>query len=144
MAIANIGRDGIAYGVVSLNSLQEWVFDEFLMGGENTSESAEIEEWEHDNLHASESERDEFIDSLEIDEATYSLEIDGMKLALGWLGGAALIWVFDSPHTTMAPVCSPCVPNAGDLDNKSSGAVSSGGSTLCFNLPADWYAPENF
>ena len=35
---------GIAYGVVSLNSLEDWVFDEFFHNGENLSLNAALEE----------------------------------------------------------------------------------------------------
>jgi hypothetical protein len=33
------------------------------------------------------------------------------------LGGAPLIWVFKSPYVTPCRQCSPCVPNAGNLDD---------------------------
>jgi len=42
---------------------------------------------------------------------------EGIKYHLGYLGGAILIWVEESPYFTHAPPCSPCVRNAGDLDS---------------------------
>lgn len=33
------------------------------------------------------------------------------------LGGAPLIWVLNSPYVTPCRECSPCIPNAGNLDD---------------------------
>lgn len=41
----------------------------------------------------------------------------GFEYILDYLGGAPLIWVTKSPFATYCRTCSPCVPNAGDLDN---------------------------
>jgi hypothetical protein len=141
---------GIRYGVVSLNSLEDWVFDEFFQNGENltaneahkeakaefieerryaegsllTAEARAIEEWE-------ERGEQEFWDSWECDEATYELETEGMKLGLSTLGGAYNVWVFESPHTAEHGLCSPCCPNAGNIDTP--------GSFQCYTLPAEWF-----
>lgn len=40
---------------------------------------------------------------------------------LSYLGGATLVWVQRSPWITQACQCSPCVPNAGDLNTLSPG-----------------------
>lgn len=52
------------------------------------------------------------------------------KLQLGWLGGAPLIWIIESPFKAYAPHCSPCVPNAGDLNNMH----SDDSGVLCYCL----------
>lgn len=173
MAIANIGRDGIAYGVVSMNSLQEWVFDEFFHSGVNVTELEIAEdfdanweaeenqayiEWQAENPGYTakaeenwEAEREDidaarerFFETLEIEEPSYTLETaEGLQLALGWLGGAPLVWVIDSPETTVAPACSPCVPNAGDLDNRAPRGSHDFAGVICFDLPADWYLPSD-
>ncbi len=50
-------------------------------------------------------------------DCSFSYEDAGFQYRLGDLGGAPLIWVIKSPYVTPCKTCSPCVPNAGDLDN---------------------------
>jgi len=54
-------------------------------------------------------------------EYGYETEDGPVKLLLGWLGGAPLIWVCDSPYVAECAQCSPCVPGAGDLDTPRDG-----------------------
>ena len=65
-------------------------------------------------------------DCIESDEHAYSytLETDcgPIRLSLDWLGGAPLIWVFESPYVTYCKGCSPCIPCAGDLEHPISDA----------------------
>jgi len=133
---------GIAYGVAALNGLADWVFDEFFDHGTNvTFEAAEADYRAENGLGADDEIPQEWYDEYESDEEAYELETaDGLKLGLDYLGGAALVWVFESPHTVEAPACSPCVPGAGDLD--SIGGRSSGGTIRCYTLPAEWRASE--
>jgi hypothetical protein len=120
---------GIRYGVVALNTLAEWVFDEFFYHGTNTTYEDALKEWQAENPDADD---DNFL--WEGDEDSYELETeDGLKLGLSYLGGAPLVWVFESPHTTRARLCSPCVPNAGDLDNRDPNGEE------CYTLPDDWF-----
>jgi hypothetical protein len=74
-------------------------------------------------------------DHTDFEECEYSYESDGTKYLMGWLGGAPLIWVIESEYVTYAPVCSPCVPNAGDLDNMSEDGET--GGILCYCCPPD-------
>jgi hypothetical protein len=64
-------------------------------------------------------------------------KIDGVNIGLSWLGGAVLVWVFDSPIITRALLCSPCVPNAGDLNNIDQNGFE------CYGIPPNWYATED-
>jgi len=132
---------GIRYGVVAMNSLESWVWDEFYTSGTNESEIEALREWHEENppetLHDPEEAENQFFESLEIEEPTWSLEQGGMRLEIGWLGGAPLLWVLLSPHTTEARECSPCVPNAGNLDCKETGGFT------CYDLPAEWYATSH-
>jgi hypothetical protein len=122
---------GIRYGVVSLHSLEDWVWDEFFQSGTNLTYQACLEEWRSENPDADE---DEFNDSYEGEEECYELVTsEGLKLGLSYLGGAGLVWVYESPHKTTARLCSPCCPNAGDLDNRTPGGVE------CYTLPEDWF-----
>lgn len=121
---------GIPYGVVAMNNLADWVFDEFLYHGNNDSYDAALAEWRAENPDADE---EEFSDFYEGEEENYSLEKDGLVLGLSYLGGAPMIWVFQSPHTTTVRPCSPCVPGAGDLDTPDPDGME------CYTLPPDWF-----
>jgi len=114
-------KTGIRFGVVALNSLEDWVFDEFFHDGTNVSYKAALEEFEGDE--------DDF--EYEGDEDSYELEKDGLSLGLSTLGGAYNVWVFESPHTAKHALCSPCCPNAGDIDSP--------GDFPCYTLPDDWF-----
>ena len=127
---------GIPYGVVAMNNLADWVFDEFILHGNNDSYDAALEEFKADNPNATDEEIDEFNDSYYSDEDSYSLETEKMKLGLAYLGGAPLVWVFQSPHTTNVRPCSPCVPGAGDLDSPDPDGME------CYTLPKEWFQGE--
>jgi hypothetical protein len=88
-----------------------------------------------------ESIREEFLDRglNDIDDCSDSFDYDyeyetdhgPVKLTTGTLGGAILIWVLESPWVAEVRVCSPCVPNAGDLDSPHEGGM------VCYCLPPD-------
>jgi hypothetical protein len=82
-------------------------------------------------------------DALEFDEEEFehTETVDGapVKYLLGYLGGAPLIWVCDSPYVTYARGCSPCVPGAGDLDN----ITDEDGGALCYCCPPDCFDSED-
>lgn len=125
---------GIAYGVVSLNNLEDWVFEEFFNYGENLSYTAALTDWKNENPDATDEDEQEFAESWLGEEDEYGLTTNDMKLGMSYLGGAPLVWVFESPHTTQARKCSPCIPGAGDLDNQ-----EEDGDVTCYTLPADWF-----
>lgn len=132
---ANINpQTGIAYGVVSMNSLESWVFEEFLLSGNNDSYDDALADFMASNPGVNDDEIEAWNEAYDADESVYSLAVDGMRLQASCLGGAYLVWVFESPHTTYASVCSPCVPNAGDLNNKHDTGI------VCYDLPQEWYA----
>jgi hypothetical protein len=70
-------------------------------------------------------DRDDYIDTrfereceyIQIDEPNIEGEYEGIKYAISWLGGAPLLWVFESPFKQNFDLCSPCVPNACDGNN---------------------------
>ena len=88
---------------------------------------------------------DELVESLlqELDESEYDYEIsgdwefDGLKGELFFLGGAMTLLITNSPHTTNAPLCSLCVPNAGDID--SSDGVD---GFKTYTVPSSWLIGE--
>jgi len=128
---------GTPYGVVSMNALEDWVFDEFFNAGENLTARSAFEESGIDP--DDDGAVQEFWDYYECDEEEYALDLpdEGLHLGLSYLGGAPLVWVYKSPHVAFCRPCSPCVPGAGDLDSK----VEPG--MRCYDLPADWYRKEN-
>lgn len=70
------------------------------------------------------------------DNASYELEENGCKYGLSSLGGAILIWVYESPSVVYVnSLCSPCVPNGGDLD---SGLTDQGSGYQCYGIPENW------
>lgn len=123
---------GIAYGVIAMNSLQSWVWDEFYAHGTDLSFRDAMAEFDAEHPGADEDERQEFIDNLQIDEPEWELSTDGMRLGISWLGGAPLLWVFESPHTAECRQCSPCVPGAGDLDHLEDGGM------VAYTVPDEW------
>lgn len=118
-----------------------------------------IETWfeQHEML----SDRDEFIDQklemfsdiCQIDEPTIVGEHEGVKYQITWLAGAPLVWILSGPEGSARQLCSPCVPNAADLDGgfvlDSEIPVDSDGYPLedgepyaCYCPPRDWLFKE--
>ncbi len=56
-------------------------------------------------------------DDHESDCHEYEYDLGYAKVLLSWLGGSPLITVLNSDFVTNCRKCSPCVPNAGDLDS---------------------------
>ena len=137
---------GTPYGVVQMNRLADWVYDEFFANGENlTARYAHtdfIDEYMADHPEADEAEVEdasqEFWDNYYGEEEEYRLSLpgEGLELGMSYLGGAPLVWVFKSPHKATVRPCSPCVPGAGDLDSKCDDGME------CYDLPPDWYYDE--
>lgn len=146
---------GIRYGVISGNTLDPEVLDQLYQKasaddtnrwrGERGKEL--LAEVENSTLYEIyQDELDDLIDrQLDYETANYSndepnaeIEHDGVKLKYSWLGGAPLIFVLESSlRTHVTSLCSPCVPNAGDLD---SGWDPDGYE--CYDLPSDWLRKE--
>lgn len=143
---------GIRYGCVYLNSLDPdtaaWLWDD----AENLSEAeayaelkSEIEAQvmeECPDLDESEIEIEveKLLDcaaqDIEIDEPTLAGTCEGVRYEISWLGGAPLLWVLESPVISKARLCSPCCPNAGDLNSLDDDGYE------CYGIPADWYAKD--
>lgn len=139
---------GVRYGTVYLNSLADWVFDEFLHNGEDLSYKSAKEDFEQSFRAYFEGDPDDLDDALDealdrfndeymSEESNYRLVQDGLELELTYLGGAPLVWVLKSPHTTRVRLCSPCAPNAGDLDAPDENGVEA------YTLPTEWFRQDN-
>lgn len=155
--IANTNPEtGIRYGVIAINNLDPDVVDELWYGGGavDLSYQAAMEEldaeigWEAARLIETgelqaedrdwyvDRETDKHRDDIQIDEPTIEGTYEGVKYQISWLGGAPLLFVFESPVISRARPCSPCVPNGGDLDNLCEDGVE------CYGVPDDWRRTE--
>ncbi len=66
------------------------------------------------------------------DEPVIEGVLDGVSYGISWLGGAQLLWIFQSPHIGKYDLCSPCVPNAGNLDSPNPQGFD------CYDAPLAW------
>lgn len=143
---------GIRYGCIYLNSLDPdtaaWLWD----NAENLSEAEAYAELKSEievqvregcpDLDESEVEievekrLDCAAQYIEIEEPTLAGTCEGVRYEISWLGGAPLLWVLESPVISKAKLCSPCCPNAGDLNNLDDDGYE------CYGIPAGWYAKD--
>lgn len=129
---------GIRYGMISQHSLAAWIMDEIIQNGENLSYNSAWGDYmaEHELTEDSDdidTHRDSFSDEYYGDDDTYAAVIDGVSVQTSSLG----LWVFHSPHVVKCRLCSPCVPNCGNLDSPAENGYE------CYGVPADWlYTPE--
>lgn len=114
-------KTGIHYGIISENSLEGWVVEELMWGSQarNHTEEALIKEGQFESLDY-------------IEEPEVSGIYEEVEYTTCWLGGALNFLILYSPHKTKTNLCSPCVPNAGNLDDVE------GGDTETFDVPNDW------
>ena len=140
---------GIRYGIISASSLDSEIIDMIERNGDNLTADEALKQIRLDvnkAVDAGEVEEDDF--DAEVDrrmtewsenasEEVYRLvEGEGntrLEVQTTWLGGAQLVWVFRSPHMTYRGLCSPCVPNALDLDTPFDPH-----GHLGYDVPPDW------
>ena len=138
---------GIPYGTIYMQHIDPEVADElWYTHGEDLSYKEAREEIRNEvnaAVEAGELDEDDFdaeldsrCDNLQIDEPIIEGECEGVKYHISWLGGAPLLWVFESLCTGMYAGCSPCVPGAGDLDSPDPDGI------LCYDVPAEWRRKE--
>ena len=72
-------------------------------------------------------------ENYEYQEPQAEFEYEGINVVFSYLGGAPLVIVTESPYIAIANLCSPCLPNAGDLDSKNPDGEE------CYDVPAEWY-----
>jgi hypothetical protein len=150
----NINPDtGIAYGVISAKNapiLHDEIFQKGVnqrIEDRNHKIRSAIEALCHDMLDKEDVEEviDHIIgraDEVESQNDSGDLEIitfrdeKGNEFQLGELGGAPLIWCIKTSEIVQAPLCSPCVPNAGDLDNLSRNGATN--AVACYGVPAEY------
>lgn len=74
--------------------------------------------------------------STQFDEEEYEYITETEQYLLSYLGGAPMIWAMKTPFLTKARLCSPCVPNAGDLDSPDPDGYE------CYAVEPDWFEGE--
>lgn len=136
---------GIRYGVINSNSLESWVLDEIMYNGENltykdaleqhlTDAEAALEplgvEWSGDLSDVIE---DQFAQAYYEENDTYLAVVDGVRLLLR----ESTVTVLASHVTAQVSECSPCYPDAGDLDSPNEYGVTA------YTVPFDWFAENN-
>lgn len=131
---------GIAYGVVSMNKLDPELWESLIYRGENLTCKALFEQHVMAYDPEEHPDRDAYLDEFDanyqgFDEEKWAGETSqGIKWELGWLGGAPLLWILESPHVGDYEQCSPCVPNAGNLEKA--------GNLKTYTIPNDWWYDE--
>lgn len=105
-----------------------------------------------DDFIETEGERRIEIDRIEIDEPIIEGTYEGVKYRISWLGGAPLVWIIEGPIGYANRLCSPCVPNAADLDGGFVDGSGEGNSEdalqtvqegfMCYVVPRDWLRQE--
>lgn len=80
------------------------------------------------------------LEDLQVDEPIIEGTYEGTKYITSWLGGALHFFITEArAYTPWAPACSPCVPNAGNLDSWIYGAT---GNQSAFLPPMSWLSTE--
>lgn len=136
---------GIRYGIVAAHSLDpEWVWDMQQHGVDLHYEEAKSDLWDsikrvckdympdRDSDDVADQAVERLGENWEQDEPVHSFDLQGVKGQTTWLGGALLVYVFHSPWLTKANLCSPCVPNCGNLDSLNPDGYE------CYDVPPDW------
>ena len=134
---------GIRYGIISANSLDgELVQDLLYYEGEDLSWKEAEEEikiaMREEGVTEEDWDRtlDDRLSDVYIDEPIVEGECEGVKYCTSWLGGALHFWIFESPRIGLYSECSPCCPNAGDLDSPNDDGVE------CYDVPEGWRVDE--
>lgn len=122
----NINQEtGIPFGIIALGNLDGDIAHDLFFGpqAENISDQNYLDECFEAGIEPDE--------DWYCDEPYVEGEYQGVKYGISWLGGAPLLWIYKSDYITdSAAMCSPCCPNAGDLDNE--------GEYTCYTIPDDW------
>jgi hypothetical protein len=157
--IANTHTEtGIRYGVINANNISGDVLNDIMSNGVDLHYADGLEEvkadagreWdmmdEDERAEADADDRDEHIenaiegfnDSYESSDAPYEFDMEGVKGLYSTYSNTLMI--FESPVIVKATLCSPCYPNAGDLDSTGdkAGSTWAGGPVDTYDVPADW------
>ena len=153
---ANVNLEtGIRFGIIAANSLDPEVVNDIQMNGKDVHwEEAKVDisigikrvcgdymsDRDADDVADLAVER--MSDHFEQDEPVHEFDIEcpgygRVKGRTTWLGGALMVWIFESPFTGLFRLCSPCVPGACDLDSPVNALRDKIGE-IGYDVPADW------
>ncbi len=145
MTSANVNPDtGIRYGTIYLQGITGDIAESLMYGPgavdiswesfvkEVSSECAALSEEFGEDEDQAELRLQEALEGYYCDEPAIEGVFEGVSYGIGWLGGAQLLWIFQSPHIGKYDLCSPCVPNAGNLDSPNPQGFD------CYDVPLDW------
>lgn len=121
-------KTGIHYGAIYANALCEWWPD--LIDNPDTLIDSECNHCALNQKKDSELEFD--CAECELANHIHARSDNGVEYITTTLGGAILFIIVDSPHTGRYSKCSPCVPNAGDLEEPDSNGI------LTYDVPPEW------
>jgi hypothetical protein len=140
--VANINeKTGIRYGVASQYAIDPEVLDTLWTTALDKAcerlYRERIAELQQEGLSQEEAEEQAELESdslfCYVEPDGQPFEYEGATVAVTTLGGAPLVYIIESPVIVKARPCSPCVPNAGDLDN-----LDPEYGIECYGLPDDW------
>lgn len=154
--VANINPEtGIRYGIVAADSLDPDVVNELQMSGKDLHyEEAKSELWDaikrvcedymgdRDSDDVADQAVERMSEDWSDDEPVHSFDLQGVKGQTTWLGGALMVWCFESPHTGVFQLCSPCVPGACDLDSPVNPLRETIGH-IGYTVPDDWLRKDH-
>lgn len=80
------------------------------------------------------------LSDLDVDEPVYEGVFEGVTYSIAWLGGAPILCAKEGPVGYANSLCSPCVPNAADLDSGFGLQEHTEGGWQCYVVPQDWLA----
>lgn len=139
---------GIHYGIIRANSLDWELVDIFMHGFQTTNLSYQeayaeiaVKVWREvldgdSPFEDAESAIESLAEEIEIEEPIVEGTYAGVNYRSSWLGGALHFFIFDSPCINRYALCSPCVPNAGDLDSPDIDGVET------YDVHPDWRREE--
>ena len=156
MGIPNINPEtNVAYGVIALNSLDSDLAHDLFCDGDDLDfaqaqkelrEAIEAACEDHLGLSGIEELADRALeihaDNYSPCEPTIEGVYEGVHYLITYLGGAQILYVTQGPLGAAHSQCSPCVPNAGDLDSGFTLDTEERGDRLdayeCYCVPRDW------
>lgn len=139
---------GIAFGYIRADSIDSDLWDQItIYNGTNVTYKEALDEHlaqakrlhemledrdRDDEAFDEEESRQAFDDEYMAEEEVYEGEHEGVKYRTSWLGGAPHLFVFESPVIGKFQQCSPCVPNAANLDCQDPDGITG------YDVPAHW------
>ena len=139
---------GIRFGIISANSLHPEVIDQMQQGKDLHYEEVRADLWarvegvcqgymsDEDASDVADLAVENLAQNWQDEEPIHAFDIDGVKGQTTWLGGALLVWVFESPVIDKFNLGSPCVPNAVIISSPNPDGFEG------YGVPADWVKGE--